>query len=76
MSKANMPALPKVRSRMQRQTGGLPMSEQSIYMAPKSGEFEAFNCPTLGKVSPKACEVCRLKEQNKCPLGKTVEVGW
>jgi predicted RNA-binding Zn-ribbon protein involved in translation (DUF1610 family) len=46
---------------------------QSRYLEPKTGNFEVFDCPELGKVSPKTCENCRLLSLNQCPLEKHKE---
>lgn len=40
----------------------------SLYLEPKTMEFDVFKCPELGIVSPKACTVCRIQTAGKCKL--------
>lgn len=44
--------------------------KNSLYGPVKSLDFEVFKCLEMGTVSPKACDCCRIRKENKCPIGK------
>jgi hypothetical protein len=44
--------------------------KERVCLEPKSLEFQTFNCPELGVISPRACDFCRIRLEGNCPLGK------
>jgi len=42
----------------------------SLYLEVDKFTFETILCPSLGYVSSKACEHCRVRSSGKCPKNK------